>query len=87
MIENDLNVVKSKSAMWKTFPQGICHICKRIGDASRKGPACQCRRLETWVLPWVVKISWRRTWQFTPVFLPGEFHEQRSLEDYSPWDR
>ena len=20
-----------------------------------------------------------------PVFLPGEFHEQRSLESYSPW--
>ena len=22
-----------------------------------------------------------------PLFLPGEFHEQRSLEGYSPWDR
>ena len=22
----------------------------------------------------------------TPVFLPGEFHEQRSLAGYSPWD-
>ena len=22
----------------------------------------------------------------TPVFLPGEFHEQRSLVGYSPWD-
>ena len=22
---------------------------------------------------------------FTPVFLPGESHEQRSLEGYSPW--
>ena len=21
----------------------------------------------------------------TPVFLPGEFHGQRSLEGYSPW--
>ena len=21
----------------------------------------------------------------TPVFLPGEFHGQRSLVDYSPW--
>ena len=21
----------------------------------------------------------------TPVFLPGEFHGQRSLADYSPW--
>ena len=28
---------------------------------------------------------WRRTWQPTPVFLPGEFHGQRSLAGYSPW--
>ena len=27
----------------------------------------------------------RRKWQATPVFLPGEFHEQRSLVGYSPW--
>jgi len=24
-------------------------------------------------------ISWRREWLPTPGFLPGEFHEQRSL--------
>ena len=24
-------------------------------------------------------------WLLTPVFLPGEFHEQRSLAGYSPW--
>ena len=24
-------------------------------------------------------IPWKRTWQPTPVFLPGESHEQRSL--------
>ena len=29
--------------------------------------------------PWVRKILWRRDWQPTPVFLPGEFHGQRSL--------
>ena len=28
---------------------------------------------------------WGRKWQPTPVFLPGEFHRQRSLEGYSPW--
>ena len=37
-----------------------------------KESACQCRRH---VLdPWVGKISWRRAWQPTPVFLPGESH-------------
>ena len=33
---------------------------------------------------WVGKIPWRRAWQPTLVFLPGEFHGQRSLEGYSP---
>ena len=27
---------------------------------------------ETWFNPWVGKIPWKRTWQPTPVFLPGE---------------
>ena len=35
----------------------------------------------------VGKIPERRNWQPTPVFLPGESHEQRSLAGYSPWGR
>ena len=35
--------------------------------------------------PWVENIPWRRKWQPTPVFLPGESHGQRSLMGYSPW--
>ena len=35
--------------------------------------------------PWVGKIPWRRKWQPTPVFLPGESHGQRSLAGCSPW--
>ena len=31
------------------------------------------------------KIPWRRKWQPSPVFLPGNFHGQRSLAGYSPW--
>ena len=37
--------------------------------------------------PRVGKIPWRRAWQPTPVFLPGEFHGQRSLAGYGPWGR
>ena len=33
---------------------------------------------------WVRKIPWRRKWQPTPGFLPGESHGQRSLVGYSP---
>ena len=37
--------------------------------------------------PWVGKIPWRREWLPTRVLLlPGEFHGQRSLAGYSPWD-
>ena len=28
-----------------------------------------------------------RKWHPTPVFLPGKFHWQRNLADYSPWGR
>ena len=31
------------------------------------------------------KKFWRRKWQPTLVFLPGESHGQRSLADCSPW--
>ena len=31
------------------------------------------------------KIPWRRAWQPTPVFLPGELHGQKSRVGYSIW--
>ena len=37
--------------------------------------------------PWVGKITWRRKWQPSPVFLPGESHGRRSLVGYSPQGR
>ena len=45
----------------------------------------QCGRLG--FKPRVGKISWRTEWQPPPVFLPGEFHRQRSLAGYSSWGR
>ena len=35
--------------------------------------------------PWVGKIPWRRAWQPTTVFFPGESHGQSSLVGYSPY--
>ena len=53
--------------------------------ASGKEPTCQCRRRKRGRFnPWVRKIPWRRTWQPTPVVLPGESHGQSSLVGYSP---
>ena len=46
-----------------------------LGGASGKEPTYQCRRLKVpGFNPWVGKIPWRRAWQSTQVFLPGEFH-------------
>ena len=53
------------------------------GSAVKNAPVMQ-ETQEMQFDPWVWKISWRRAWQPTPVFLPGEFHE-RSLAGYSPW--
>ena len=44
--------------------------------------SCQCRRCG--FNPWAGKIPWRRKWQPTPVFLPGESQGQRSLAGDSP---
>ena len=40
---------------------------------------------DTGLIPGLGKIPWRRQWQSTPVFLPGESHGQRSLVGNSPW--
>ena len=56
------------------------------GGPSGKESACQYRKPKKHGLdPWVGKILWRRKWQPTPVFLPGKYHGQRSLEGYTPW--
>ena len=48
------------------------------GGTSGKEPPCQRRRHKRLRFnPWVRKIPWRRKWQFTPVFLPGESHGHR----------
>ena len=45
----------------------------------------QCGRPEFY--PWVGKIPWRRKWQPTPVFLPGESHGWWSLVGHIPRGR
>ena len=42
-----------------------------VAQRLKNPPAMQ----ETWVQFWVGKIPWRRAWQPTPIFVPGE----------SPW--
>ena len=53
------------------------------GGSDGKESTCQCRG--PGFDPWVRKIPWRRAWQPTPVFLPGESHGQRSLVGNHRW--
>ena len=67
------------------FMQSIQYVQGFPGGNSGKEFTCQCRR---WKFnPWVTKIPWRREWQPTPVFLPGESHGQRILVGYSAQGR
>ena len=61
-------------SIWKNLPA-------KAGE-----PTCQSRRLGKHEFnPWVGNILWSRKWQPTLAFLPGKFHGQTSLVDYSPW--
>ena len=63
-----------KSTLWPNISHKTAFWEQRV--------CLQCRRPR--FNPWVRKIPWRREWLPSTVFLPGEFHGQRSLESYSP---
>ena len=53
--------------------------------SSCKETSCQCRRCKRYGFDtWLWKIPWRRAWQPTPVFLPGESYGERSLAGCGP---
>ena len=69
-------------ALGRLFPLFCCPIGLKTKEGllwwlSDTESTCQCRRLA--FDPWDWKIPWRRKWQPTPVFLPGESPGQRSL--------
>ena len=53
-----------------------------VAQMVKNPPAVQ----ETWVQSLGWEDPWRRAWQPTPVFLPGESHGQRSLVAYGSQD-
>ena len=55
------------------------------GGSEVKTSACNAGDLGS--IPGSGRFPWRRKWQPTPVFLPGESHGQRSLVGYSPRGR
>ena len=66
------------------FPGGIGHVLPSLLVPMVKKICLQCGR--PGFNPWIGKISWRREWQPTQVFLSGKSHGQRNLAGYSPRD-
>ena len=65
---------------------GLPHCRQTLYHLSYQGSHLPNRRYESHRFnPWVWKVPWRKAWQPTPVFLPGESHGHRSLSGYSPW--
>ena len=72
-----MGVSKSQTRLRTSFILGFPR------GTSAEEPSCHCRRRKRHGFdPWVRKIPWRRKWQPTPLFLPGESHAQRSLAGY-----
>ena len=55
----------------------VLNLPKYAGSSAGKESTCNAGDLG--FSPWVGKIPWRRAWQPTPVFLPGESHGWKSL--------
>ena len=53
------------------------------GSSDDKESACNAGDLGS--IPRSGKIPWRREWQPTTVFFPGESYGQKGLRGYSPW--
>ena len=54
---------------------------KKQKKNKKKNPPANAR--DPSLVFWVGKIPWRRAWQPTAVFLPGESHGQRGLAGYT----
>ena len=76
--------------MFYTFysPPVYKHLCRKWGfpgGSVGKEFTCNAGNVGRHKFnPQVRMIPWRRAWQPTPVFLPGESHGQRILAGYSP---
>ena len=78
-----------RGAWWATV-HGVAKSWTRLSNfpsllwwLSSKESTCNAGNLD--LIPGSGKIPWSRSWQPTPVFLPGESHGQRRLVVYSPY--
>ena len=62
-----------------------CHACNGASPMAPDSKEFTWNAGDSDSIPGLEISPWRRAWQPTPVFLPGESHRQRSLVGYSPW--
>ena len=94
-VEYDTNTLKFDNIsfianMWSFFKNAYIFsntMYEKGFPSGSDGKESACNAGDLGSIFWVRKIPWRRKWLHPPVFLLGEFHGQRSLVDYSPWDR
>ena len=75
-----LSITNSRSSLRLTSIESVMPSRMPIMVLVVKNPPANARHTHTLGSPW------RKAWQPTLVFLPGEAHGQRSLAGYSPWD-
>ena len=77
----------SSNYIIQTPPWIVVHKIYRglPGGSDDRESACNTGDLGS--IPGLGRSPWRMQWLPTPVFLPGEFHGQRSLAGYSSWGR
>ena len=68
---------------WLAAVHRVTKSQTRLSDRTERNKRPIYRKLPG-LNSWVGKIPWRRKWLPIPIFLPGEFHGQRSLAGYSP---
>ena len=73
------HVPSAPKPLLRLFPAAQINCSSGFLDS--KESAWKCRRHKRHRFdPWVRKIPWRRKWHPVPVFLPGKFHGQKSLQ-------
>ena len=77
-----------------SWNQSNYYTCCNINYILNPGASLVAQMVKNLPAMWETQIRslgwedpWRRQWQPAPIFVPGEFHGQRSLAGYSPWGR
>ena len=79
-----IKIVKSQWLSKADRKNALTYKCILGFPSGSEVKATACNAGDLGSIPGLGRFPWRRKWQPTPVFLPGESHGQRSLVGYSP---